>query len=278
MISAADLTPLWEIARGDAKYDTSSHTSLCVVPGNPGKGQAAIHLYPGSDAFAEPAWPLDASQLAALNSEELRDGHRVLVRDLATPRIALGRLRHELEHARQCDKSRSTYEFMGVAQDVLRHALEQKGTDNWCGSSTLYNALPHEVDANRASAILTHAHFGPPNESDLTSRGAELFRDNSPVEASTLPRRLLALTALFPRSLDGVAELRGTTRSELVESLGPDAQFAWVKLSSDSTVSNFGAEMLSACPSTATIDAAQSPSTTWIPAREFLLAASSMHF
>jgi len=195
-----------------------------------------------------------------------------MVRDLATLRVALGRLRHELEHARQHQRSPETYEFMGVAQDVLRHAIDEKGVDCLCGSALLYNALPHEMDANRAAARLTSSHFGGPSETELAGSGAELFRDDSPVEFATLSRRLLALTALFPDSLVKVAERRGATGDELIESLDFNASAAWVKLSSDPTVTQWGEEVLNACPSKALIEAAQPASDAWLPARDNFLS------
>jgi hypothetical protein len=214
VVGYEEIGGLWSLACEDARYVADTDAVLYIVPGGSGEGHAALHVEPGSSVTATPDWPLADNQVRDANSPHRRDVHRVFVRDFPTPRVALGRLRHELEHAHQYDRSPGVYEAIGFAQNSLAWAFDRSRPPSRLGSATLYNRIPAEEDANRAAARLTTSHFGPPIEAELASTDAPLFRDTAEVEGETLAGRTVAFMALFPDGVAWEAERRGK-RSEV---------------------------------------------------------------
>jgi hypothetical protein len=261
------INELWTLACQEAGYVPGQDAVLYLVPGG-AEGAAALHLTPGTYACAEPEWPLSRSQIEDANSSAKRDLHRVLVRDFASPRIALGRLAHEFEHAHQYERDPQVYEAIGYALGALGLALEERAPPTKCGSATLYNLLPSEEDANRASARLTTAHFGPPGVTELESTDAPLFRDESPVDAESLGARLLAMMALFPNGVAKVAEREKKTVTDLVSDLGPKAPRAWRLLESHPELPASGRAALERCPTEEEVAAAVRPPLAWAPVVE----------
>ncbi len=197
-----------------------------------------------------------------------RNTHRIVVRDFSTARIALGRLRHELEHARQYDRCPDVYLAMGFIQSTIARAFGQLDLPCLDGSAALYNVLPHEEDANRAAARLTEAHLGPPSDGDLTGTDAPLFRNNLPVEEATLARRLLATAALFPSAFEWVAQERGETVQDLLGRFGPDSEVAWGTLDDLPEIAGFGRRALDSSPTEGEIRNAAAPAVAWTPPKE----------
>ena len=237
---------------------------LYVVRGDAAQGNSALHVEPGSEIAATSEWVLAPNQVADANSATQRDKHRVFVRTFSEPFVALGRLRHELEHARQYDRSPEVYLFMSFLQDAICREFELAKPETPTGSGTIYNLLPSEEDANRAAAQANLDHFGPPTEDQLAGADSVLVRDASQIEHDLLGRRLLAMTALFPAGFDWVAEERGESREELLDRLGPEACSAWETLAADSEIPKVGAAALAMAPSKAEVDSAQEPPAAWI--------------
>jgi hypothetical protein len=270
MISVSEIGKLWPLACDDAGYRSGIDAVLYIVPGDAATGESAVHVEPGSPVVATEGWPLDANQVRDANSSARRDLHRIFVRDLASPRVAVGRLRHELEHGRQYDRSSEVYFSMSFARDALSRAFEVYDPPSLKGGASLYNMLPFEEDANRAAARLTARHFGSASDAELESTDGPLFRDQSPIEADSLALRTLAFAALFPDGVAWVAEQRGETVLQLVAHLGPDAPAAWRMLGDHPQIADFGRTALERCPSEEEIATAPAPPLAWTAVKEQL--------
>jgi hypothetical protein len=195
------------------------------VPGEAGLGNSALHVEPGTEVAATREWSLTPGQVADANSVAQRDKHRVFARSFSEPFVALGQLRHVLEHARQYDRSAEVYLFASFVQAAISRDFERTEPETWTGSGTIYNLLPSEEDAHRAAAQANLAHFGPPTAEQLAGFDSVLVRDDSEIESDLLGRRLLAMAALFPAGFDWVAGERSESRDEL---LALDPKLAWL--------------------------------------------------
>jgi hypothetical protein len=269
VIDIAEIAPLWLAACQDAEYQPETQVALYLLPGSSGDGAAALHLEPGYEVFANETWPLAPNQLADANSAQKRNIHRILARDFGSTRVALGRLRHEMEHARQYDRSPQVYLAMSFARDALSRAFEERDPPSLAGSATLYNQLPFEEGANQVAAAITTTQFGPPSESELASTNAPLFRDASPIEPDTLALRILGFSSLFPAGFMWVAEQRGESISDLLSRLGPDGEAGWHALQV-AGVSEYGRTALGACPNELEIQAAGKPADAWAAVKSVL--------
>lgn len=269
-IDLHELSELWLIACADAGFESNTEAVLYVVEGDAGDGAAAIHIEPGSEVCSNSAWPLDPRQLTDANSAARQKAHRIVVRDFSSPRVALGRLRHELEHARQYERSAPVYLGMSVAQHALSRAVELCEPPSWEGSAALYNLLPFEEDANRAAAKLTNAHFGPASDAELRGTDAPLFRDDARVQADTLAMRVLAFSALFPESIIWVAEQNKEELDETLARFGDDARLGWDLLYATPGVRAYGQAALRYCPTEEEINNSPAPAGTWSPVKELI--------
>jgi hypothetical protein len=269
-VDLGELNDLWLLACDDAGFESNAEAALYVVEGNAGEGSSAIHIEPGSEVGADREWPLEANQVVDANSPERQNSHRIAVRDFSSRRVALGRLRHELEHAKQYERSAPLYRRMGATRYALAREFELQTPPSRKCSAVLYTLLPFEEDANRAAAHLTNRHFGPASAAELQSTDAPLFRDDSPIQADTLALRVLAFAALFPVGMAWVAEQNEESLTELLGHLGSDAAAGWTLLSSTAEISEYGRRALSCCPTEAEIDSSPTPTAAWQPVKELI--------
>jgi hypothetical protein len=267
VVAVSDIASLWTLACEDAGYRVGADTVLYIVPGA-GEGEQAVHLQPGSEVTVVRGWPLAKNQVEDANSAENRDKHRVFVRDFVSCRVALGRLRHELEHGRQYDHSPSVYEAMSFVRDALSREFEVAGAHEVAGAASLYNLLPFEEDANRAAARITSSSFGPPSDAELEATDGPLFRDPTLPDPGTLAPRMLAFAAVFPSGLSWVAQQRSETLPELVARLGPDGPPAWQDLEAEAEIAGFGRAAIAQSPSAQEAAAATIPALAWREVRE----------
>ncbi len=272
MVDVDELVELWREACSDAGYKPEVEALLYLVPGS--SDQGALHLEPGSEYVADPQWPLSRDQRNHINSFDHRNLHRVLVREPPTPRVALGYLRHELQHAQQYDYSVSVYRF----RCPLRPSGGGFGKQNlpsMVGSASLYNVLPHEVDANRASGRLTFERFGEPTEEEAKASSGVLFRDKASPDTETLSFRLLAHSSLFPSAFVEYAELSKTSIEELLGLLGTEAQDAWVRLVENPEIAEAGTRALAAAPNNPEANRELLPA-DWESARSLMLSGQKL--
>jgi hypothetical protein len=267
VIAVSDIASLWRLACEDAGYRVAADTVLYIVPGV-GEGEQAVHVQPGSEVTVVRGWPLAKNQVEDANSAENRDKHRVFVRDFVSCRVALGRLRHELEHARQFDYSPSIYQAMSFVRDALSREFEVAGTHRVAGAASLYNLLPFEEDANRAAARITSSHLGPPSDAELEATEGPLFRDLSPPDPGTLALRMLTFAAVFPAGLSWVAQQRSESVAELVARLGPGGPRAWQALEAEGGIAGLGRDAIAHSPSDQEVAAAAIPALAWREVRE----------
>lgn len=266
IVDPTEIETLWLAACKDAEYEPGTEVALYLLPGGSVDGAAALHVEPGSEVVSTEAWPMAPNQVADANSAERRVAHRIFARDFSSRRVALGRLRHELEHARQYDRSSPVYLAMSFTRDALSRAFNEQNPPTLVGSATLYNLLPFEEDANRAAAILTASRFSPANDEELACTDAPLFRDASPIQPDTLAMRLLAFSALFPADFSWVADQRGESVRDLLERLGPGVDEGWNALQL-AEIFEHGQAALALCPSEPDVQAAANPADAWDPVK-----------
>lgn len=268
MVTDAEITQLWPLACAYAGYRPSEDAVLYVVRGDASQGNSALHVEPSSEVAATCEWPLTSGQVTDANCAAQRAKHRVFVRAFSEPFVALGRLRHELEHARQYDRSPEIYLFMSFVQDAICRDFELAEPETPTASGTIYNLLPSEEDANRAAAQANLDHFGPPTEDQLAGPDSVLVLDPSEIDPDLLGRHLLVMAAQFPTGFDWVAERRDESREELLDRLGPEARSAWEKLAVDPGIAKTGAAALALAPSKAEVNSARMPPAAWISVAE----------
>jgi hypothetical protein len=149
MLATIELDREWSAALADAGLDRTA-TRLYVVDGGQATTDAgAVWFRPGDELHVDVQFP-NPSHVADANLVAHRGLHRIVVwRDAELPIVA-GRLRHELEHARQWDQlGADFFELNELAIEVLRH---KAGALEGCAGMYL-NATPTELDCNAAAAM-----------------------------------------------------------------------------------------------------------------------------
>jgi hypothetical protein len=276
VVSTGDLHRLWEKACVHAGYQVGSDVRLYPLPGPPEGDRSAFHLEPGTWAEHEPALPFDHAQLRDANLEKHRDLHRVAIRDVEPERVLLGLLRHELEHARQYDQSPGLYRFMCAAEDAVSRAFYRVRPPALEGSAAVYNALPHERDANYASSALTLEVFGPPTAEDLEGPDAQLYRETRRCDPGTLAIRLISVCAMFPDDFAEACSGRSRTTGDALRELAPVAPRWWSTLRAGAGSRELGGRALAAVPSVEAVWAAPSPPAAWLPVVELIGEAQAL--
>lgn len=166
-------------------------------------GQEAASWRPDSDIDTE--FDDDYEFTPALewaNSDPIRGLPRVMVWVGRTPEGLAGVLRHELEHTVQ------------VAAHVELDHLHQRAFDELRkrgGTGKSYNAIPMEVDANRAAARFLRGRYGSDRLRELVDAGdadAACFRPTAdPDSIDTLVERMRAFILSVMHDDDFVCEL-----------------------------------------------------------------------
>lgn len=265
-INAEELASAWEFACRHAGYPIDGTLRLYYVPGPPSGEARAIHLHPGEEVvFEADRFPFAKNQLADANSPERLGGHRIAIRDLPDVGLAVAVLRHELEHARQYDYSVSLYLSMGLVQDVVGRAFRETSPETLEGSGLIYNALPHERDANGAGAIAAGAYsHGPTSESDST------FAETQPPDLDSLATRLVSWCAMFPSVMADECRRRNVSVTDALSEFSAAAPEWWAKLMAEEAIPAAGRAALDVIPTAADVAGARTPQDAWRPAAEHL--------
>lgn len=147
-----NLIGAWKAALEDAGIDPGDAV-LLWRPGRPrATGQDAASWRTGS--IIDPEFDDDYEFIEMLrwaNSDGIRHLRRVMIWTERTPEGLAGLLRHELEHTIQ------------IAANVELDHLHQRAREELAKRSATaksYNAIPMEVDANRAAARLLRRRYG----------------------------------------------------------------------------------------------------------------------
>lgn len=204
------LTQEWEAALQDAGIDIGE-VALIWRPGRPrAAGLEAASWIPGSTI--DPEFDDDHEFIEMLlwgNSDGIRQLRRVMVWTERTPEGLAGLLRHELEHTIQ------------IAVDVELDHLHQRACEELSRLSATgrsYNAIPMEVDANRAAARFLRRRYGADRLHRLVLAGdtdAACFRPTTdPDPTDSLVPRMKAFILKVMRDDEFVHQLEVAPRPE----------------------------------------------------------------
>lgn len=186
VLAPDEVVGAWRAAVDDAEVSLGE-VALIWRQGRPRPtGQEAASWRAGSDI--DPEFDDDYEFIPALkwaNSDPIRGLPRVMVWVERTPEGLAGLLRHELEHTVQ------------IGAHVELDHLHQRAFDevrNRGGTGKSYNAIPMEVDANRAAARFLRRLYGDDRLRQLIDAGdadAACFRPTAkPDGLDTLTERM----------------------------------------------------------------------------------------
>ncbi len=198
-----DVVEAWKAAVDDAGISLGV-VALIWRQGRPRPtGQEATSWRPDSDI--DPEFDDDYEFIPALewaNSDPIRGLPRVMVWVGRTPEGLAGLLRHELEHTVQ------------IAAHVELDHLHQRAFDEVRkrgGTGKSYNAIPMEVDANRAAARFLRRRYGSDRLRQLVAAGdvdAACVRPTAdPDGLDTLTERMRAFILKVMHDDDFVCQL-----------------------------------------------------------------------
>ena len=182
--------------------------ALIWRPGRPPQSrQEAASWRPGTAAATEPGDHEFIPAVGWANSVPIRDLARVMVWVGRTPEGVAGLMRHELEHTVQIAAHRGVEHLHERAVEVLQER---------CGTGKSYNAIPMELDANRAAARFLRRRYGPDRLRQLVSDGdvdSACFRPTAdPDGLDTLVARMNAFILNVMHDDDFVPRLESATR------------------------------------------------------------------
>ncbi|MGI9658425.1 MAG: hypothetical protein ACR2OD_05910, partial [Gaiellaceae bacterium] len=151
--------------------------------------------------------------------------------DVPVPLIA-ARMRHELEHARQCRAhSVALWALTDLVGDVLAETVGESP-----GGAALYNASPVELDASAAAAWFVRRRYGDDIAMELLDSahaeadGPNLRLHLGPGPLETLPARMLAFLWQFPAACTAFEHRTGTPVALALEAVWPGAEQIWSRL------------------------------------------------
>jgi hypothetical protein len=226
----------WDAALEDAGF-TSAECAMFLsdVPSKSGRG--AQWFEPGMTIEADD--DLVSEELAAdANAPQHVDWHRVVVRrPLMSDPVSIaafsGKLRHELEHARQWNAcGLPVFQLSHVADWVLAPKLR-----GLAGGNSFTNLKPIEQDANAASAMFLRARW-PDAVTPLLNdpNDGPLVRSLTPPgSTATLVTRMVAFLYLYE---DLCAALEATWAigfAENLDDIDPSAGALWRTLQAATT-------------------------------------------
>lgn len=153
MIDTAVLDQEWRAALADAGID-SAQTRVYLMEGvgqgEGGRGAGAVWFPPGDELVLEDQFP-DANRIDDANDPAHINLHRMSLRLDDDVALTAGRMRHELEHARQYDAlGRAIFNLQGFVEDALaldgsRHERDPRQ----CGSAEREPGRHSHADPSR---------------------------------------------------------------------------------------------------------------------------------
>jgi hypothetical protein len=227
-ISITVLDEEWKAALADAEIDASTARFYPFLGAS--SNEAAILLYPGTAAYADERFPVEAEPLADANRHQ--EMYRVGTYIDCEVSVLAGNLRHELEHARQHRAhGQPIFDLGTLVQNVVARRFGGRP-----GGGYIYGLLPHEHDANAAAA--RHVAQRHHDEAErLLAAGhpaAGLFRSlTGPGPMDTLPARIVAFAYLYADLADAHAADRGTDFASLLDTMWAGAGQFWRRLGSE---------------------------------------------
>lgn len=198
-----DVSAAWRDAVTDARLRIDE-VALIWRDGRPRPtGQEAASWR--TDTEIDPEFDDDDEFVAALdwaNSVAIRRLRRVMVWVDRTPEGLAGLLRHELEHTIQLATEPELEHLHGRAREEIQRRS---------GSGKSYNAIPMEIDANRAAARFLRSRFGADRLGALVRANdldSACFRPTAePESLDTLRERMLEFVGRAMREHDFIARI-----------------------------------------------------------------------
>jgi hypothetical protein len=195
----AILVEEWQAALEDAELP-EDRVRLIVVE-RPRPEDARLACWHEPDLPRGETDLLQGDDFEVAKSEEYRSRHLVVVwRDFDTGPLGVavlaGKLRHELEHARQWEaRGGDVFDLDRLLERVLAHKIEFQST----GAGAYYNFKPIEQDANAAASMYLRERY-PEQVAPmlLDPEGSALVRSLRPPEGpDTLVGRTVAFLYMF---------------------------------------------------------------------------------
>jgi hypothetical protein len=249
---------LWKIAREDAELSVDP-LLLAFAGTPPPDADWARHFPPQSTAGM--ASPYSYDEWQAIDDPATLHRHRVALYIHRDERVVLAMMRHELEHVCQAEASRALYETAEIVHASLGPVYGPVGL---AGSRSVYNVVPIEREANRASARLVRKRFGRPEHALRYGEHGVLFREPPKEPRAPLGRRLLAFASLHPLAFEQTVAARGHNVDPALNTLDAGGSRLWPRLVSDQRMVEARRRMQAAIPTAAAVAAAGArPAAAW---------------
>jgi hypothetical protein len=230
VIDMEQLEPVWEAALAHAGYEVGAALLYPFEGARASDGSGAVHFPPGHE-IGEADQMDHEGYIRVANEPKNRDLHRIALWTGVDPPVLAGRLRHELEHARQWD--RFGQPIFDLYDLLLREVLPAKagGLDGCLGM--YFNAIPAEQDANAAAAIFVHDQQGDDaiaalcRDPDYRNLGCSLL-GAQPLD--TLPARMVAFAFTHRDCCELVAKSYDGDFAEVLDNRFEGAGDLWRRL------------------------------------------------
>jgi hypothetical protein len=249
---------LWQLAVLDAELTVDP--LLLAFPGPPPPGANWAHHFPPGSTVGLVS-PYGQAEQQAVDAPGTLQRHRVLLYIHSDERVVHGMMRHELEHVDQADASLVVYEIAEIVRDSLTPIYWPL---HLAGSAAIYNALPNERDANRASARLVSSQYDEPTDALRFGDHGSLFREPPPESNASLGRRLLAFASLHPHQFEQEVTRRGRDLNHTLEKLDVSGARVWPRLVADRQLIESRRRVHAAIPTLAEVTAVGArPAAAW---------------
>jgi hypothetical protein len=255
-IRALSTQEAWAFACRYAKPPAEPVLLAFRAPPPPDAGWAH-HFPPGTRATLSSPFTYDEVQ--TIDDAATLTRHRIVVYEHGDARVRFVMMRHELEHVRQAHEAYPVYE----GAEIVRESVRRVGTFIGDGASSIYNAIPLEREANRASARLI-ARFEDVGDDVRFGEHGVLFREPPPEPRGSLGQRLLAFAAVHPHAFEAeVASRPSNAITEVQTWLDVIGPRVWPRLREDVELATLRDQIQAAIPSAAAIAAARIPALAW---------------
>lgn len=231
-MSTADVSYEWNAALADAELDQAAVALWAFDSASSSRGVNAVYYAPGVMVDDTGDDPCLGSVRGALDLPANRNRHRVCLWTGVPRPLVSARMRHELEHARQCRKHGSALWWLAeLVGDVLAEVVGDAP-----GGAALYNATPIEIDASAAASRYVAQRYGDAVTRDLldskhaATDGPNLRPQLDPGPIETLPTRTLAFLWAFPEACAAFERRNETLIATALEAVWPGGHLTWNRL------------------------------------------------
>jgi hypothetical protein len=212
----SELEASWLEALTDAGVDPDT-ALLYPFEGRRSAGPGAYGAYYLTCSFQlqadEGAPPEIEAIVDEINHDECIPAARIFVWTERTAEGTAALVRHELEHELQVEANgRDLLDLQKMAEHVISERI-----GGLAGGAFLYQALPHELDANAAAAAFVRERYGSDRINELLQAGDEdssAFRSLvGPPPRDSLPTRIILFLAAHQDLCELVARRAGAAEN-----------------------------------------------------------------